>query len=58
MAWSSKAADLARDPRFVLHSAVTGPDSGEGNSSCMDRPLRLAHSFAAPRPMRGGRLGP
>jgi hypothetical protein len=30
MAWSKKAADLRRDPRFVLHSAVTGPDSGEG----------------------------
>lgn len=30
MAWSTKAADLLRDPRFVLHSAVTGPDSGEG----------------------------
>jgi Pyridoxamine 5'-phosphate oxidase len=30
MAWSKKAADLARDPRFVLHTAVTGPDSGEG----------------------------
>jgi Pyridoxamine 5'-phosphate oxidase len=30
MARSRKAADLLRDPRFVLHSAVTGPDSGEG----------------------------
>jgi phage I-like protein len=30
MAWSMKAADLLRDQRFVLHSAVTGPDSGEG----------------------------
>ena len=30
MAWSQKAADLRRDPRYVLHSAVTGPDSGEG----------------------------
>jgi len=30
MAWSAKAADLRRDPRFALHSAVTGPDSGEG----------------------------
>jgi len=30
MAWSAKAADLLRDPRFALHSAVTGPDSGEG----------------------------
>jgi hypothetical protein len=30
MAWSAKASDLRRDPRYVLHSAVTGPDSGEG----------------------------
>ena len=30
MAWSAKAADLLRDPRYVLHSAVTGADNGEG----------------------------
>jgi hypothetical protein len=30
MAGSAKASDLRRDPRYVLHSAVTGPDSGEG----------------------------
>jgi hypothetical protein len=30
MTWSKKAADLFRDPRYVLHSAVTGPDNGEG----------------------------
>lgn len=30
MTWSRKVADLLRDPRYVLHSAVTGPDSGEG----------------------------
>ena len=30
MTWSLKARDLRRDPRCVLHSAVTGPDSGEG----------------------------
>ena len=29
MAWSKKAADLRRDPRYVLHSTITGPDSGE-----------------------------
>jgi hypothetical protein len=28
--WSRKASDLLRDPRYVLHSAVTGPDTGEG----------------------------
>jgi Pyridoxamine 5'-phosphate oxidase len=30
MAWSAKAADLRRDPRYVLHSVVTGPDNGQG----------------------------
>jgi len=30
MTWSAKAADLRRDPRHVLHSTMTGPDSGEG----------------------------
>lgn len=29
MPWSQKAADLRRDPRYVLHSPVTGPDTGE-----------------------------
>jgi Pyridoxamine 5'-phosphate oxidase len=30
MSWSLKARDLRRDSRCVLHSAVTGPDNGEG----------------------------
>jgi hypothetical protein len=30
MSWSSKTRDLQRDPRCVLHSAVTGPDTGVG----------------------------
>ncbi len=30
MTWSKKATDLRRDPRYVRHSVVTGPDSGEG----------------------------
>jgi hypothetical protein len=30
LAWSAKTADLLRDSRCTLHSAVTGPDSGEG----------------------------
>jgi hypothetical protein len=30
MAWTGKASDLRRDPRYVLHSVVTSPDSGEG----------------------------
>jgi hypothetical protein len=30
MAWTGKASDLRRDPRYVLHSVVTGPDTAEG----------------------------
>jgi hypothetical protein len=30
MAWTGKASDLRRDPRYVLHSVVTSPDSGQG----------------------------
>jgi Pyridoxamine 5'-phosphate oxidase len=30
MSWSLKTRDLLRDPRCVLHSAITDPDSGEG----------------------------
>lgn len=30
IAWSGKAADLLRDPRYTLHSTITGPDTGEG----------------------------
>jgi hypothetical protein len=30
MAWSAKASDLRRDPRYTLHSVVTGPDTGQG----------------------------
>jgi hypothetical protein len=30
LTWSRKAADLRRDQRCVLHSAVTDPDAGEG----------------------------
>jgi hypothetical protein len=30
MSWSLKTSDLRRDPRCMLHSAITGPDSGEG----------------------------
>jgi Pyridoxamine 5'-phosphate oxidase len=30
MAWSHKSRDLLRDPRYVLHSVVSGPDYGEG----------------------------
>jgi hypothetical protein len=52
MAWSGKAADLRRDPRYVLHSAMTGPDDGEGelkvygSASEVDQDLRGAAAGA------------
>jgi hypothetical protein len=30
MSWSLKTRDLRRDPRCVLHSAISDPDAGEG----------------------------
>jgi Pyridoxamine 5'-phosphate oxidase len=53
MAWSRKAADLRRDPRYVLHSAVTGPDNGEGE-------LKLYGSagFAGGEPFNESELEP
>src|SRR5437879_1497384 len=30
ISWSLKRRDLVRDPRCVLHSAISDPDSGEG----------------------------
>jgi hypothetical protein len=29
MTWSLKVRDLQRDPRCVVHSAITGPNAGE-----------------------------
>ena len=43
MAWSQKARDLLRDPRYVLHSVVSGPDFGEGElklHGCADQAAR------------------
>jgi Pyridoxamine 5'-phosphate oxidase len=46
MAWSLKVRDLQRDPRCVVHSAVSGPDRGEGE-------LRLyGHALAADPQLR------
>lgn len=39
MAWSLKAGDLLRDPRCALHSAVTDPDSGEGELKLYGRAI-------------------
>jgi Pyridoxamine 5'-phosphate oxidase len=43
MTRSTKAADLRRDSRYVLHSIVTGPDNGEGE-------LKLRGSAVPARP--------
>jgi hypothetical protein len=42
MAWSGKAADLCCDPRYALHSAVTDPDSGEGELKLYGRAARAS----------------
>jgi Pyridoxamine 5'-phosphate oxidase len=55
MAWSAKTSDLRRDPRYVLNSMVTGPDSGEGESSrYMAQRWRLTPTFAARQLTPGG----
>jgi hypothetical protein len=51
MTWSAKAADLRRDSRYVLHSTVAGPDSGDGE-------LKLHGSAVQAGPaVRGGAAG-
>jgi hypothetical protein len=41
MAWSEKASDLARDPRCVLHSAVSRPDGDEGELKLYGRLVQV-----------------
>jgi Pyridoxamine 5'-phosphate oxidase len=45
--WSRKAADLRRDPRCVLHSTVTGPDTGEGELKLHGSAIRASPALAA-----------
>ena len=48
ISWSSKRRDLLRDPRCVLHSAISDPDSGEGE-------LKLyGHATEADEQIRNG----
>ncbi len=47
MAWSAKASDLRRDPRYVLHSVVTGPDSGEGELKLYGQAAEAAQDLRA-----------
>lgn len=52
MAWSAKARDLQRDPRYVLHSVVTSPDSGDeelklyGSAAIASHPIATAAAGA------------
>ena len=39
MSWSLKTSDLLRDPRCVLHSAVTAPDAGEAEFKLYGRAI-------------------
>ena len=46
MTWSRMTSDLRRDPRYVLHSAVTGPDTGEGDFKVYGSAIEVDPSFA------------
>jgi hypothetical protein len=50
MTWSGKAADLCRDPRYVLHSAITDPDSGEGELKLRGRAVRASPALCREAP--------
>ena len=39
MSWSLKTRDLLRESRCVLHSAITGPDEGEGELKLYGRAI-------------------
>src|SRR5207244_10367181 len=40
MSWSLKTRDLLRDPRCVLHSAITTPDAGESELNLSGREMQ------------------
>lgn len=42
MSWSLKTSDLLRDPRCVLHSAVTAPDAGEAEVKLYGRATEVS----------------
>jgi Pyridoxamine 5'-phosphate oxidase len=47
MVWSLKARDLRRDPRCVLHSAVTAPDAGEAELKLYGRAVEVDEDVRA-----------
>jgi Pyridoxamine 5'-phosphate oxidase len=42
MSWSLKTRDLRRDPRCVLHSAITAPDAGDPEVKLYGRAVEAA----------------
>lgn len=42
MSWSRKTRDLLRDPRCVLHSAITAPDAGDPEVKLYGRAVEAA----------------
>jgi Pyridoxamine 5'-phosphate oxidase len=47
MSWSLKTRDLLRDRRCVLHSAITGPDNGEGELKLYGRAVEVDDEIRA-----------
>jgi hypothetical protein len=45
MSWSFKTRDLLRDPRCVLHSTISDPDSGEGELKLYGRAAEADHQI-------------
>jgi Pyridoxamine 5'-phosphate oxidase len=50
MAWTLKARDLDRDPRCILHSAITGPNEGEPELKLYGRALEADDDLRAASP--------
>jgi hypothetical protein len=50
MSWSLKAADLRRDPRCVLHSAVGDPEGSEGELKLYGRAEAVGGEVRAAAP--------
>jgi hypothetical protein len=45
MSWSLKTRDLLRDPRCVLHSAISDPDSAEGEFKLYGRAIEAGEQI-------------
>jgi Pyridoxamine 5'-phosphate oxidase len=57
MAWSGKARDLARDPRCVVHSAVSSPDAGVGELKLYGRAVLVDDPELRASPARAWWVG-